>query len=208
MKFTWYLVTTTGLTKVQEQVGDAGRYYLPSTDTAGDFYYCCEATIQTSADFKGYVWEHPTDMSEQALITVGGTPVANLGAPTIDQQPVGATYHQGKTVAPLSVSATAADDYEYSSDLTYQWYRDGAAIDGATEASYTPDTTTLGTSSYYIVSFPSSSTTVPSRVVLSILPPPLVQRRRLRPSSLTSSSRCRRLRPTRSRRFRATRTVP
>ena len=154
MKFTWYLVTTTGLTKVQEQVGDAGRYYLPSTDTAGDFYYCCEgceATIQTSADFKGYVWEHPTDMSEQALITVGGTPVANLGAPTIDQQPVGATYHQGKTVAPLSVSATAADDYEYSSDLTYQWYRDGAAIDHATEASYTPDTTTLGTSSYYCV---------------------------------------------------------
>lgn len=120
MKFTWYRETTVGLTKVREQVGNAGRFFTPPTEAAGDFYYRCEATMLTSADDKGYAWEHPTDLNDQVLITVGGTPVANLGEPTIDVEPVSAASHQGDKTTPLSISTTATDDHEYTCDLAYQ----------------------------------------------------------------------------------------
>lgn len=72
-------------------------------------------------------------------ITVGGNYVP---VPKITVQPVGANYNQGETAAALSVTATIE-----SGSVSYQWYKNGEKIDGATSASYTP--TETGT--YYVV---------------------------------------------------------
>lgn len=72
-------------------------------------------------------------------ITVGGNYVP---VPKITVQPVGANYSLGETAAALSVTATIE-----SGSVSYQWYKNGEKIDGATSASYTP--TETGT--YYVV---------------------------------------------------------
>ena len=72
-------------------------------------------------------------------------------APTITTQPVSASYKQNATATALAVEAIAS-----SGTLSYQWYSNSSestegatAIDGATSASYTPSTATLGTTYYY-----------------------------------------------------------
>ena len=80
--------------------------------------------------------------------------------PTIATQPTGATYTKGATATALKVVASG-------DDLTYQWYSNtsnstsGATkINGATNSTYTPSTSTVGTKYYYcIVSSGSCSTT-------------------------------------------------
>ena len=80
--------------------------------------------------------------------------------PTITTQPTGATYTKGATATALKVVASG-------DDLTYQWYSNtsnstsGATkINGATNSTYTPSTSTVGTKYYYcIVSSGSCSTT-------------------------------------------------
>ena len=80
--------------------------------------------------------------------------------PTIATQPTGATYTTGATATALKVVASG-------DDLTYQWYsntsnsKSGATkINGATNPTYTPSTSTVGTKYYYcIVSSGSCSTT-------------------------------------------------
>ncbi len=72
-------------------------------------------------------------------ITVGGNYVP---VPKITVQPVGANYNQGETAAALSVTATIE-----SGSVSYQWYKNGVKIDGATSSTYTP--TETGT--YYVV---------------------------------------------------------
>lgn len=77
------------------------------------------------------------------------------GQPTIGTSPTSAVYSQGDAAEPLSVSATAAN----SGALSYQWYKnetnksvlttEGAEkIEGATNATYTPSTTTASTTYY------------------------------------------------------------
>lgn len=51
------------------------------------------------------------------------------------------------TVTPLTVLATVTD----GGTISYQWYKNGAAIAGATDTSYTPSIETLGTATYYVV---------------------------------------------------------
>ena len=71
--------------------------------------------------------------------------------PVITTQPIGGQYIEGNPIAPLSVVATPANK------VTYQWQKsnnstDGFTnIDGATNSSYTPDNTILGTTYYRCV---------------------------------------------------------
>ena len=69
--------------------------------------------------------------SNPATLTVTAAPVA----PSITSQPANQTVTAGQT-ATFSVTATG------TAPLTYQWNRNGAAISGATSASYTTSATT------------------------------------------------------------------
>ncbi len=106
--------------------------------------YCLKCNSQTNtANFGSYssgqlnVW----------LEEVPGGP-AN---PTISTDPVDANYVVGESATALTVEATAS-----AGDLHYQWYSnttkstEGASIVG-TDASYTPLTTSAGTTYYYCV---------------------------------------------------------
>ena len=96
--------------------------------------------------------------SVSATATYSTTPPCT--EPTIATQPTGATYATGATATALKVVASG-------DDLTYQWYSNtsnstsGATkINGATNSTYTPSTSTVGTKYYYcIVSSGSCSTT-------------------------------------------------
>ena len=70
-------------------------------------------------------------------ISVSGTGVALATAPTISSQPAGKTVIAGQTA---TFAVTAAG----TAPLAYQWQKNGAAISGASAASYTTPATTSG----------------------------------------------------------------
>jgi quinol monooxygenase YgiN len=83
-------------------------------------------------------------------------PVTTIDAkiPTITSQPVSAIYAQGDIASPLSITAIANDE----GTLSYQWYENnansnngGTLIQGATQRTYTPPTSTIGAVYYYVV---------------------------------------------------------
>jgi hypothetical protein len=77
-------------------------------------------------------------------VTSGPATLTVNTAPTITTQPASQTITVGQT-ATFSVVATG------TAPLTYQWYKNGAAIGGATSSTYTtPTTTATGTSTYTV----------------------------------------------------------
>ena len=94
--------------------------------------------------------------------------------PTFTVQPQSATYAQGQTATALSVSVTATGN----GTLTYQWYKDGEAINGATSATYTPPTATIASMEYYCVvtnTLNGTSQTVTSNIVTITVTEPIAQ---------------------------------
>ncbi|MDR1115764.1 MAG: hypothetical protein LBL33_06425, partial [Tannerella sp.] len=94
-----------------------------------------------------------TDYTQDFTVTVSSTPVINAETPAISTQPQDATVDAGSNVT-LSVSASVGD----GGTLSFQWYSstsnvntDGTSISGATAGSYSPATTTPGTTWYYVV---------------------------------------------------------
>lgn len=92
-------------------------------------------------------------------------------APTITTQPQGATYELNATAAALKVEVSG------NPAPTFQWYSNtennnttGTAITDATEATYTPATTTSGTIYYYCV-ISNSKGNVPSDVAAVTVKP-------------------------------------
>lgn len=91
-----------------------------------------------------------TFTNESSKLKVYSISVA-AGGPTINTQPVSASYAKDAMATALSVTATAS-----AGSLTYQWYSnttestEGATkIDGATSSTYTPSTAAAGTTYYY-----------------------------------------------------------
>jgi Bacterial Ig domain/Immunoglobulin domain/Immunoglobulin I-set domain len=110
--------------------------------------------------------------SSAATLTVNPAPVA----PSVTTQPASVTVTAGQT-ATFSVAASG------TSPFTYQWQKNGAAISGATAASYTtPATTTADTGSKFIVvvsnsagnatSGPATLTVNPAPVAPTVTTPP------------------------------------
>ena len=89
-------------------------------------------------------------------IGVSGMGIAAVQAPSISQQPAAETVTVGQT-ATFTVTATA------NAALTYQWQKNGAAINGATSASYTtPATATSDSGSKFAVVVSDSAGSVTS----------------------------------------------
>jgi quinol monooxygenase YgiN len=124
--------------------------YTPPTDTLGIVYYYVVITnsIVNNWDDGNKVVSLSSDTAE---ITVNKI---NAQTPEISVQPQGAAYFKGANASALSVSASVDD----GGTLSYRWYQTttesnlyGTVIIGATGASYSPPTDTLGTTYYYAV---------------------------------------------------------
>ena len=83
-----------------------------------------------------------------ATVTVIDSTKTNAEKPVSITGITGTTkYKQGDTASALTIEATVKD----GGTLTYQWYKGEELIEGATSASYTPDTKTAGTFTYKVV---------------------------------------------------------
>ena len=113
--------------------GAISAEYTPSAGAVGTTYYRCIVT---------------NSLNGQSLATNSGSAKVDvIGTPSISQQPQSATYWPNDPATALSVTVTklAADP----GTLSYQWYRNGTAISGATSATYTPSTSTVGETQYF-----------------------------------------------------------
>lgn len=109
--------------------------------------------------------------ADAVTISVTVAAAANV-APSITAQPTGATYTQNATATPLSVTATGTPT------PTYQWYSNSTSsttgastISGATSPTYTPLTTTVGTTYYYCVATNSEGTATSNIVAVTVNSP-------------------------------------
>ncbi|MDR3653106.1 MAG: PKD domain-containing protein [Paludibacter sp.] len=97
--------------------------------------------------------------------------------PTITTQPSSATYCVGATPADLSVAISATTDTPI-----YQWYsftgvNPGLPISGATNSTFTPPTSSIGSTSYYcIISFLSGTcgNLTSNTVIITVNPLPVI----------------------------------
>ena len=97
--------------------------------------------------------EYDTNESATARVSFTVDEPVDAQMPTITAQPSNMTVTAGDS-ASFSVTASVTD----GGGLTYQWYSNttgsntgGTSISGATDASYSPDTSTVGTYYYYVV---------------------------------------------------------
>ncbi|MFT3782203.1 MAG: immunoglobulin domain-containing protein [Nibricoccus sp.] len=98
-------------------------------------------------------------LSDQAVLAI-------VVSPTITAQPLGQTVTQGNG-ASFSVAASGTS-------LNYQWLKNGAAISGATQASYTLSTTALADAGLYSVVVSNSAGSVTSTAVTLTVNPLIV----------------------------------
>ena len=120
--------------------GAIGDSLQITAEENGKKYYRVRAIA--SADGKS-----ASTISQTATVTV-----ADVSAPVITKQPVGATYGIGARAVPLYVSASS------NGVLSYQWYMRSSQnptiwseIQNATGSSYTPPTSSVGTVAYRCV---------------------------------------------------------
>lgn len=131
--YQWYRNTGNSNTGGTAIVGATATSYTPQTSSANPYYYYATATNSCGT----------VSTNVSGLVTVNA-------APSITSQPVSqAACLNG--AATLSVTATG------NGTPTYQWYSNtsnsytGIAVGGATLASYSPPTSSVGTNYYYVL---------------------------------------------------------
>jgi hypothetical protein len=120
-----------------------------------------------------------------ALVACGGSDNSGSGstvsAPTITTQPTFVTVTEG-AAATFTVAASG-------SSLTYQWYKGGTAISGATSASYTISATaTSDAGSYYVTVTNTGGSVTSSTVTLTVTSSTGAPTITTQPASLTVSA--------------------
>jgi hypothetical protein len=155
-------VTATGTAPLTYQWNRDGT---PVGNATGRTYVTGQAGIYT------VVVGNAVGSVTSAAATVTVNPPAPV-APTITTQPVSTTITQGQT-ASLSVVATG------TAPLTYQWRRDGAAIPGATSASY--GATLAGVYTVVVTNSVGSVTSAAATVTVNPAPPTITRQ----PASVT-----------------------
>ena len=96
--------------------------------------------------------EKEVNITLNLTVEAGSVNPEEKPTPEIIKQPVSVQWKAGEDAIPLTVEAKIS-----SGTISYQWYKDGNPIDGATSASYTPDKTN-GKGSYYVVVSNADST--------------------------------------------------
>lgn len=145
LSYQWYRNTADSVAGGTAIEGADQATYTPPITEAGTTYYYCEVT---NTQNKATVTKTAQAKSNTAAVTV-----KEAETPVIHAQWPNAVYEVGEAAAALTVEATVTD----GGSLSYQWYKklsedaEGEAIAGATAASYTPSTETLGETYYYCV---------------------------------------------------------
>ena len=143
LSYQWYKNTknsNTGGTVISGATTDS---YTPTlSSTAGTTYYYCVVTATKEGS------ETLTATSDVAAITVSKAYVKFTTQPTSGSYAINVAASALKVVAATNLGA----------DITYQWYSNSSAttegatqITDATSSSYTPSTSTVGTTYYYCI---------------------------------------------------------
>ena len=160
--------------------GQTATFSVTATGTAPlSYQWQKNATAISGATSSVYTTAATTASDSGALFTVtvsnsAGTVTSNAATltvnvpPSITTQPAGQTVTAGQT-ATFSVTASG------TAPLSYQWQKNGAAISGATSASYTtPTETTSDTGAQFTVVVSNSAGSVTSSAAtLTVNPAPI-----------------------------------
>ncbi|MDD3320899.1 MAG: PKD domain-containing protein [Paludibacter sp.] len=168
-KYQWYVNSVDDNTSGSVIVGANSVSYLPSSELTGTAFYYCEVTQPNGLNC--------AVTSETSIVTVNPIPV-------FTQQPVSATICFGNVPNLLSVG------YQYGvGNPQYQWYINavnsntkGSTIQGATQNTYLPVSSTVGTSYYYcVISFSTGgfSKIISNVAALTILPVPAISSKQI-----------------------------
>jgi len=147
LSYQWFRNTTDRNSGGTAISGATGRTYTPPTEREGTtFYYVVAANTNNNVSGS----KTAAIASGTAMVTVS-IPV-NAQTPNITYQPEGATVTLGGSIT-LAVNAQIRD----GGTLSYQWFRntagrnsEGTAISGATRATFSPETDTVGVVYYYV----------------------------------------------------------
>lgn len=143
LSYQWYQNTTNSNTGGTEISGATAESYTPTLpSTAGTTYYYCVVTATKEGS------ETLTATSDVAAITVSEPYIK------FNTQPTSGSYAINVAASALKVVAAT----NLGVDITYQWYSNSSAttegatqITDATSSSYTPSTSTVGTTYYYCI---------------------------------------------------------
>ena len=119
--------------------------------------------------------ENEVKITLNLTVEAGSVNPEEKPTPEITKQPENVQWKAGEEAKTLTVEATIS-----SGTISYQWYKDGNPIPGATSASYTPDKNDGKGSYYVVVSNADSTKSVKSSQVSVIilaedeLPPPVI----------------------------------
>lgn len=142
LSYQWYENTTNSNTGGNPISGATAASYTPTLSNTGTTYYYCVVTATKDGS------ETLTATSDVAAITVSEPYVK------FNTQPTSGSYAINVAASALKVVAAT----NLGVDITYQWYSNSSAttegatqITDATSSSYTPSTSTVGTTYYYCI---------------------------------------------------------
>ncbi|MBR1630286.1 MAG: hypothetical protein IJ680_00350 [Paludibacteraceae bacterium] len=127
LTYQWYSMLLEDGTETTAISGATSATYGPSLSVGEKLYYYC---LIKSGDC--------STISDTVSVYLKASEKPASTLPIITAQPAGGTYCAGSVTA-LSVTASPV--------TSYQWYKDGSAIDGATNQTYTP----TESGDYYVI---------------------------------------------------------
>jgi large repetitive protein len=162
--YKWYSNTTNTNSGGSEIGGATNASYTPTTSAVGTTYYYCVVSYTSCGVSSPGKPNGPLVASPTITSNISGAVIVG-GLPTFSSQPLSSIQNlclnQPATALTVSVSGGSGSSYKWYSNTT-NTNSGGSEIGGATNASYTPTTSAVGTTYYYcVVSYTSCGVSSP-----------------------------------------------